>query len=34
MTQLSRGSAIMMPMPAPCATIAVGKVRSSFGNHL
>ena len=31
MTQLSSGSATMMPMPAPCAMMAVGKVRSSFG---
>jgi hypothetical protein len=34
MTQLSSGSATMMPMPAPCAMIAVGNVRSSLGNHL
>src|SRR6516165_12633448 len=34
MIQLSSGSATMIPMPAPCAMIAVGSVRNSLGNHL
>jgi hypothetical protein len=31
MTQLSAGSATMVPIPAPCAMIAVGNVRNSLG---